>query len=103
MGLEDAWQTKSAHIRKFAGVLGFLSTNANGYLAYSKFQKSSIKHCDYKMHWQMHALMEFEENEPHTTRNSLKPSVGGASAKVHVLKLLKKSTADKNGCEKQYR
>ena len=100
VGLEDAWQTKSAHMRQFAGVLGFLFTN--GYLAYSKFQKSSIKHCDYKVKL-ANALMEFKENEPRPTRNSLEPSVGGASAKVHVLKLLEKLTADKNGCEKQYR
>ena len=32
VGLEDAWQTKSVHMRQFAGVLGFLFTN--GYLAY---------------------------------------------------------------------
>ena len=61
VGLEDAWQTKSVHMRQFAGVLGFLFTN--GYLAYSKFQKSRIKHCDYKVKL-ANALMEFKENEP---------------------------------------
>ena len=46
-GLEDAWQTKNASMRQVAGVLGFLFTNA--YLGYRHFQKSAMKHSNFKI------------------------------------------------------
>ena len=99
MGLEDAWQTKSAHMRQAAGVLGFLFTN--GYLAYLKFQKSNMKHCDFKIKL-ANSLMEFKENEPRPSRSSLKISNGSAPTTAHVLKFLEKPTEDKTGFEKKY-
>ena len=41
-GFEDVWQTKKPIHRQFAGVMGFVFTNA--YLAKCYFQKSSEKH-----------------------------------------------------------
>lgn len=47
LGLEDVWHTKNPIHRQFAGILGFLFTNA--YLAYNYFRKTSIKHVDFKI------------------------------------------------------
>ena len=66
--LEDVWQAKNANMRKVAGVIRFLFTNA--YLAYRHFQKSQIKHSDFKVKL-ANALSKFKETTPHTKRFSL--------------------------------
>ena len=89
-GLEDAQQTKNANMRQVAGVIGLLFTNA--YLAYRHFQKSQIKHSNFKVKL-ANALSKFKETAPHTKRFPLEvpiPDIG----KVHVLKLLQKPTKD---------
>ena len=96
-GLEDAWQTKSAHMRQVAGVLGFLFTN--GYLAYVNFQKQ-IKHSEYKIKL-ANSLMEFKEEELRPSRSSLDNST--APKKVHVLRLLEKPAVDKSGKQKVFK
>ena len=89
-GLEDAWQTKNANMRQVAGVIGLLFTNA--YLAYRHFQKSQIKHSDFKVKL-ANALSKFKETAPHTKRFSLEVPILYIG-KVHVLKLLQKPTKD---------
>ena len=89
-GLEDAWQTKNANMRQVAGVIGFLFPNA--YLAYRHFQKSQIKHSDFKVKL-VNALSKFKETAPCTKRFSLEVPIPNI-AKVHVLKLLQKPTKD---------
>ena len=93
-GLEDAWQTKNAHLRQVAGVLGFLFTNA--YLAYRHFRNSNMRHSDFKLRL-ANALMGYTV-EQHGTLMLSKNNVAPADeAKVHVLKLLEKPTTD-NHC-----
>ena len=47
-GYEDAWLTKCPHIRQFAGLMGFLFTNA--FLAIKYFEKKSdLRHYQFKM------------------------------------------------------
>ena len=93
-GLEDAWQTKNSNMRQVAGVLGFLLTNA--YLAYRYFQKSPMKHCDFKIAL-ANALTTFKEVSKRSKRLSLEVSiVAETSPKVHLPKLLVKPTQDDN-------
>ena len=95
-GLEDAWQMKNANMRQVAGAISFLFTNA--YLAYRHFQKSHIKHSDFKVKL-ANALSKFKETAPHTKRFSLELPIPDI-AKVHVLKLLQKPTKD--GVEQEW-
>ena len=48
LGLEDIWRTLEPQKRQFAGIFGFIFTNA--YLAYKFFRKETeLKHTDFKM------------------------------------------------------
>ena len=88
--LEDVWQAKDTNMRKVAGVIRFLFTNA--YLAYRLFQKSQIKHSDFKVKL-ANALSKFKETTPHT-KEILTRSTYPDIAKMHVLKLPQKQTKD---------
>ena len=57
---EDVWQTKSSHIRQYAGILSFLFSNA--YLASKYFQDKSKKHLDFKMDL-ANMMVEFKDTE----------------------------------------
>ena len=81
---------KNPNMRQVAGVIGFLFTIA--YLAYCHFQKSQIKHSDFKVKL-ANALSKFKETAPRTKRFSLEVPIPDI-AKVHVLKLLQKPTKD---------
>ena len=89
-GLEDAWQTKNANMRQVAGAIGFLFTNA--YLAYHHFQKSQIKHSDFKVKL-ANALTKFQDTPPCRKTFSLEVPIPDIP-KVHILKLLQKPTKD---------
>ena len=82
-------------MRQVAGVIGFLFTNA--YLAYRHFQKSQMKHADFKVKL-ANALTKFKETTPHAKRFSLEVPIPDI-AKVHFLKLLQKPT--KSGVEQE--
>ena len=48
VGFEDIWKTKEYHHRQFAGLIGFLLTNA--FQAYKYFGKNDLKtHTEFKM------------------------------------------------------
>lgn len=57
-GLEDAWLTKDPVIRQFAGVFGFLLTNAH--LAHKYFVNPDMKHVNFKIQLS-HQMVHFEE------------------------------------------
>ena len=100
-GLEDAWQTKNAHVRQVAGVLGFLFTNA--YMAYRHFRNSTMKHSDFKVKL-ANALMGYIMEQHRTLRlsnNNVAPAEE-ADAKVHVLVLLEKPFKGKDGEERDF-
>ena len=81
---------KNPNMRQVAGVISFLFTIA--YLAYCHFQKSQIKHSDFKVKL-ANALSKFKETAPRTKRFSLEVPIPDI-AKVHVLKLLQKTGKD---------
>ena len=66
LGFEDIWKTKQPIHRQFAGVVGFIFTNA--YLASNYFQKKEVKHVCFKINLS-NAMVTFEDNI-YTSRNS---------------------------------
>ena len=98
VGLEDVWQTKSAHMRQAAGIFGFLFTNS--YLAYIKFQRFML-HSEFKIKL-ANALMDYVEKPDRPRRESIEAPLDVAPAKTHVLKLLEKPVIDKFGNVQEY-
>ena len=70
LGLEDAVQTKSPHIRQVCGITGFIFTNA--YLAYRFFKpdQSNLKHIEFKAHLGT-AMVKFRGNSAQILRSSI--------------------------------
>ena len=64
--IDAPWQTKNSNMRQ-VGVLGFLFTKA--YLAKHHFQKSPLKHCEFKIHL-ANSLANFKEATQRTKRLS---------------------------------
>ena len=60
MGYENAWQTQNPHHRQFAGLTGFLFTNA--FLAYNYFKKENTDHVDFKVNL-FNDMLDFEERD----------------------------------------
>ena len=88
VGLEDVWKTKNSNMRQVGGVLGFIFTNA--YLAKRFFQKSTIKHCDFKIKLG-NALCKFKEATQRAKRLSIDVSISNTHIeKVHLPKLLER-------------
>ena len=99
-GLEDAWQTKNAHLRQVAGVLGFIFTNA--YLAYRHFQNPNLKHSSFKINL-ANELMSFrmKQHRPPRLSNDFVPAAE-EDKKVHALVLLSKPSKGKDGQERAF-
>ena len=96
--LEDAWQTKNAHMRQVAGVLGFLFTN--GYLAYRHFA-TSIKHSKFKINL-ANILMKYKEDQHRPKRLGIGLPVEIEAPKIHALVYLEKPVRDKDGNDRQF-
>ena len=98
-GLEDAWQTKNPNLRQLAGILGFLFTNA--YLAKRYFQKSGMKHCDFKIAL-ANAMCKFKESTQRAKRLSIeipaKPESALTDGKIHLPKLISETGRFQKNC-----
>ena len=80
-GLEDAWLTKDPCCRQFAGVLGFMFSNA--FLAHLHFNGTKVLHADFKMEL-VNAMLNFNENAMIERRPNLVAI--GNDANYHHLK-----------------
>ena len=85
-GLEDVWMTKNPIHRQIAGVLGFLFTNA--YLTKKHFQKTSIKHYEFKLEL-ANKMVKFKEETKRMRRVKIDVPVLPKSDVIHVPQLLK--------------
>ena len=78
----------------FAGVLGFLFTDA--YLAYRHFQKSTMKHCDFKITL-ANLLMRFQKEDRRPERLIAPAAETVPTPSIHCLVLMTKPQTDKEG------
>ena len=85
-GLEDVWKTKNPIHRQVAGVLGFLFTNA--FLTKRYFQKSSMKHYDFKIKL-ANKMSTFVEAQRRMRRLKIDVAVPVNPDAAHLPKLLK--------------
>ena len=88
LGYEDIWHTRNAIHRQFAGITGFLFTNA--YSAKNYFQRKNIKHVDFKMVLS-NQMVAYSADMGYIARSLLKnPAtlIEGNGVNVHYIKKL---------------
>ena len=96
-GFEDAWLTKKPHNRQFAGILGFVFTNAYQEMRY--FGRGNMLHTNFKMDL-ANAMVSFVDFDGITVQQSLlnisEPSDNNTTQHntTHSIKILKQRYQD---------
>lgn len=94
-GLEDVWKTKNPIHRQVAGVLGFLFTNA--YLTKRYFQKSNLKHYQFKLKL-ANKMTTYTEAQRRMRRLTVGVPAPVDPAAVHIPMLLKEDIRHQKLC-----